>query len=83
MILKSKHIEVTLVLIENRHILESHDPDHILNKRFSTGQTPMYTAAKNGNLNAIEMLVQYGANHLYPSHVIMSQFIDTYIQLGK
>lgn len=37
------------------------DPDYFLNKTNKEGQTALYIAAKNGNLNVIELLLRFKA----------------------
>lgn len=43
-------------------MLETTDPFHILNRKNSFGHTPMYIAAKNGNLDVVRLLVEKKAN---------------------
>ena len=50
-------------------MLETIDPSHLLNKKNSFGHTPMYIAAKNGNLEVIKLLVSKKANHTLTSTV--------------
>lgn len=50
-------------------MLERDDPAFILNTLNSQGQTPMYIAAKNGNLNIVQFLIENKANPLIESKV--------------
>lgn len=43
-------------------MLESSDPNHLLNRKNVFGQTPMYIAAKNGNIDVIIFLFSKNAN---------------------
>ncbi len=45
------------------------DLDHLLNYRNGNGQTPLYIAAKHGNLEVIKILVENHANCLIKSRV--------------
>jgi len=45
------------------------DHDHLLNYRNGNGQTPMYVAAKHGNLEVIKLLVDNNASCLIKSKV--------------
>lgn len=50
-------------------MLEPSDPSHLLNHKNHFGQTPMYIAAKNGNLDVIKLLLSYKANYNIESDV--------------
>mmetsp|Transcript_16001 Transcript_16001/g.13545 ORF Transcript_16001/g.13545 Transcript_16001/m.13545 type:complete len:139 (+) Transcript_16001:1071-1487(+) len=45
-----------------KNIFGCSDPEHILNKRNKFGHTPLYVAAKNGNYDAVELLLGYNAD---------------------
>jgi len=45
------------------------DAEHLLNSCNSQGQTPMYIAAKNGNLDVIKLLIENKANYQIKSKV--------------
>jgi ankyrin repeat protein len=59
----------------NRWILETKDPNHLINRKNSFGQTPLYLAAKNGNLEVIELLMAKQVN----SHIISTVRLVAYL----
>lgn len=50
-------------------MLERDDPAFILNHMNSQGYTPLYIAAKNGNLNIVQFLIENKANPFIESKV--------------
>jgi len=38
------------------------DPKNLINRKDPTGQTPLFAAAKNGNLSIAQILLELGAN---------------------
>ncbi len=56
-------------------MLESTDPNHLLNRKNSFGQTPLYLAARNGNLDVILLLMNKRANPDILSTVIGRSFV--------
>ena len=54
--------EINLISID-RFILEPNDPEHLLNKTNNQGWTPLYIAAKYGNLEVVKLLIEKKANY--------------------
>jgi len=52
-----------------RYILSSEDPDHLINTKDTNGHTPLYIAAKNGNLEVVKLLIESNANPLITSQI--------------
>jgi len=44
-------------------MIEPNDPQHLLNKTNSQGWSPLYIAAKYGNLNVVKLLIENKANY--------------------
>jgi len=65
-----RHVEIMKELIQTdpkKYILEPDDPFFILNHKNNNGHTPLYIAAKNGNLDVIKLLIEFKANYLIES----------------
>ena len=45
------------------------DPKHLLNKKNFLNQTPIYVAAKHGNLKVVEFLLERGSNPKFMSNI--------------
>ena len=45
-----------------KHMYNKESPKFILNTKNFFGQTPLYVAAKNGNLNIVKLLIEEGCN---------------------
>jgi len=45
-----------------KFMIEPNDPQHLLNKTNSQGWSPLYIAAKYGNLNVVKLLIENKAN---------------------
>lgn len=52
-----------------RYLLEPDDPAYLTNCKNSRGHTPLYIAAKHGNLEVIKLLFKWKVNYLIPSKV--------------
>lgn len=50
-----------------RNMYTREDEKHLINLKNAFGQRPIYVAAKNGNLNIVELLIREGANPLLKS----------------
>ena len=60
-----KEIEKLKEIIENDpkdNFYGKTDPKHLLNKKNFLIQTPIYVAAKHGNLKVVEFLLEVGSN---------------------
>lgn len=70
-----KQVQFMNELIEKdpkRYLLEPDDPAYLTNCRNSRGHTPMYIAAKHGNMEVIKLLLKWKANYLIPSQVSLT-----------
>ncbi|CDW90849.1 UNKNOWN [Stylonychia lemnae] len=52
-----------------KHMWTRSDPQHLINIKNVFGQTPLYVACENGNLNIVKMLVANGANVFIKSNI--------------
>ena len=43
-------------------LFDSENENHIINRKNLRGQTPLYVAAQNGNINILSYLIKRGAN---------------------
>ena len=50
-------------------MLEPADPEHLVNKKNNQGQTPLYIAAKNGNMQIVKIIIDNKADYLLKSKV--------------
>lgn len=60
-----RHLEGIKYLLDSdpkKNFYERSDPNHLINRKNFLGQTPIYIAAKHGNLNAVKLLLERGAN---------------------
>ena len=55
--------------------MEPDDPAYLTNCKNSRGHTPLYIAAKHGNLEVIKLLFKWKVNYLIPSKVFEPSFI--------
>jgi len=72
----AEHIQLMQKIIDDdpkKFMLEPIDPSHLLNRKNSFGHTPMYIAAKNGNLEVLKLLVSNKANHNLSSTIEPSE----------
>jgi len=46
-----------------RFILEPNDAMHFLNRKNNQGWTPLYIAAKNGNIEVVKLLIENKADY--------------------
>jgi len=61
-----EHIKEMIKMIDRdpkKFILEPNDPQHLLNKTNNQGWTPLYIAAKYGNLEVVKLLIEKKANY--------------------
>ncbi|EAR89423.2 ankyrin repeat protein (macronuclear) [Tetrahymena thermophila SB210] len=58
-----QYIEEYLKDDPKRYLIVEESSERRMNKADSFGQTPLYCAAKNGNLEVIKILAKYKANH--------------------
>lgn len=53
----------------NRFLRDKSDPESLANKKTVKGETPLYYACKNGNLDVLQLLLEQKANPHELSHV--------------
>eukprot|EP01016_Furgasonia_blochmanni_P044494 TRINITY_DN6180_c0_g1_i3.p2 TRINITY_DN6180_c0_g1~~TRINITY_DN6180_c0_g1_i3.p2 ORF type:complete len:235 (-),score=21.17 TRINITY_DN6180_c0_g1_i3:36-740(-) len=66
---KIKQMKELLDTDPRRFMRATTDPDHVLNKKNSRGCTPLYLAAKNGNINVVKLLIERQADPLIYSEL--------------
>jgi len=52
-------------------MLSTEDPLHFINSLNTKGQSALYVAAKNGNADAVKLLIENNVNHLIKSKVFI------------
>ncbi len=50
-------------------MMEVDDPLHLINRKSGKGMTPLYLAAKHGNLNVVKLLMERRADYLLENKV--------------
>lgn len=51
-------------------MLEPSDPAHLINRKNNFGHTPLYIAAKNGNVGVVKLLLDHKVNYNLTSQVV-------------
>ena len=67
---KIKHI---LDTDPRKHLRQTNDPEHLINRKGLSKQTPLYIAIKNGNYEVVKYLLERGASPFLTSEVGVRQ----------
>lgn len=65
-----------------RHIRSTHHPQSFVNKPGPQGQTPLYVAAKHGNLTIVKHLIEAGADPLLNS-IVEDRELETPLEVAS